>query len=325
MIEIRETTAADLENVKRLWADGDVMRFVGFPDGLHQTDEDMKKWYRWIASARPAVNHYAIFEEGVYCGETFYEIDRTHDDSAAMDIKLFGFARGRGIASEALSYAIDAAFRNGARKAWVDPNPQNAKAVALYERLGFRRKDMPAHLMPENGVPKSVYMELCREQRLKPMFESERIRYVGLSELLIADYLAMVNDVEHVDRFIGDGHEPFTVAQETGWVRQKQKENAVVFSMIEKKSGRFIGNIELMDAAGGEGELGIAITAGMQDAGYGTEAVLAMTEYGMSRLALKRIWLRTKPDNARAIHVYEKCGFREFDRKEERVWMELRR
>ena len=39
MIEIRETTEKDLKNVQRLWADGDVMRFVGFPDGLHQTDE----------------------------------------------------------------------------------------------------------------------------------------------------------------------------------------------------------------------------------------------------------------------------------------------
>ena len=34
MIEIKETTAEDIKNIQRLWADGDVMRFVGFaPNG----------------------------------------------------------------------------------------------------------------------------------------------------------------------------------------------------------------------------------------------------------------------------------------------------
>ena len=146
MIEIRQTTAEDLKNVQRLWADGDVMRFVGFPEGLQQTDEDMQGWYRWIESGRPQLDHFSVFEDGVYCGETFYEIDREHGSSAALDIKLFGFARGRGIAAEALSFAIGKAFENGAKTVWVDPNPQNAKAIALYEKLGFVKYGM----MPDN-------------------------------------------------------------------------------------------------------------------------------------------------------------------------------
>ena len=44
MITIRETTQEDLASVQALWADGDVMKFVGFPDGLHQTDEQMRRW-----------------------------------------------------------------------------------------------------------------------------------------------------------------------------------------------------------------------------------------------------------------------------------------
>ena len=39
MIEVRETTVNELALVQGLWADGDVMCFVGFPEGLHQTDE----------------------------------------------------------------------------------------------------------------------------------------------------------------------------------------------------------------------------------------------------------------------------------------------
>ena len=32
MIEIKETNIKDIDNVQRLWADGDVMQFVGFPN-----------------------------------------------------------------------------------------------------------------------------------------------------------------------------------------------------------------------------------------------------------------------------------------------------
>ena len=38
IIEIRETTTKDLHDVQRLWADGDVMKFVGFPNGLIQKE-----------------------------------------------------------------------------------------------------------------------------------------------------------------------------------------------------------------------------------------------------------------------------------------------
>ena len=160
---------------------------------------------------------------------------------------------------------------------------------------------------------------------MKQVFESENISYVEVSEELIRDYLAMVNDIEHVDRFIGGWHEPYTEDDEIRWVREQLENRAVVFSMIEKKSGSFIGNIELMDVSASAKEIGIAVTAAMQGLGYGTEAVRAMTSYGLNNLGLDRIVLRTNTDNARAIHVYEKCGFREFRRTEDHVYMETTR
>lgn len=161
MLEIKETRIEDIKNVKQLWANGDVMKFVGFPDGLHKTDEDMQKWFRWIESNRPVLNHYSIFEDGKYCGESFYAIDTEHK-SAAMDIKLFELARGRGIATAGLSYAIKEAFRNGAEIVWVDPNPENKKAIALYERLGFQQKEFPKILISEDEEQRSIYLELCK-------------------------------------------------------------------------------------------------------------------------------------------------------------------
>ena len=162
MIEVRETTAEDIKCIQRLWADGDVMKFVGFPDGLQETDEEMREWFRWIESGRPVLNHYSIFEDGIYCGESFYQIDRERK-SAALDIKLFGFARGRGIATAGLSHAIREAFRNGTETVWVDPNPENAKAIALYRRLGFQEKSFPEYLISENEEPNSIYMELRKD------------------------------------------------------------------------------------------------------------------------------------------------------------------
>ena len=162
MIEIKETSIKDIDRVQRLWADGDVMRFVGFPNGLIETDEEMQNWFKWIESNRPVLNHYSIFEDGKYCGESFYEIDREHK-SAALDIKLFGFARGRGIAAAGLSYAVKEAFRNGAEIVWVDPNPENSKAIALYKRLGFKQKAFPAHLISEDEERNSIYMELRKD------------------------------------------------------------------------------------------------------------------------------------------------------------------
>ncbi len=157
---------------------------------------------------------------------------------------------------------------------------------------------------------------------MTPIFTSSRIDFVHVSEELVSDYLAMINDRENVGRFIGRT-EPITAEQGRRWVQKKLAEGAPVFSMLEKATGAFIGNIEFMDIIDGVGELGIAITAQMQEKGYGTEAIPAMVRYGMDELGLSRVYLKAFPFNARAIHVYEKCGFREYDRNDEDVFMEI--
>ena len=158
---------------------------------------------------------------------------------------------------------------------------------------------------------------------MEPIFASEHISFVRVSESLVPEYLAMVNDYDRVGRLIGRGREPISEEQDRRWVQKKLTEGAPVFSMLEKATGAFIGNIELMGVADGTGELGIAITAAMQDRGFGTEAIPAMVRYGMEILGLHRIFLKVFPDNARAIHVYEKCGFRAYDRTEKDVFMEI--
>ena len=155
------------------------------------------------------------------------------------------------------------------------------------------------------------------------IFESSHISFVQVSEDLVPYYLAMVNDIENVARFIGSRREPFSMEEEIQWVRKTLAAKEIVCSMLEKERGEYIGNTGLMDMADGAGELGIVITANMQGKGYGTEAVRAMVRYGMDQLGLSRLFLKVYPDNVRAIHVYEKCGFREYDRTAEDVFMEI--
>ncbi len=169
-IIIKETSKEDLEHLLSLWNNGEVMNFVGFPKGLGETMIKMKQWLSWIEDGRPKRNHYSVYTDDFnYCGETFYDIDKGHGNSASLDIKLVMKARGKGIATKALSHSIEQAFTNGAEKVWVDPNPANEKAIALYRRLGFFEKEMPEYLKEDecdcDFVP--AYMELTSKQWYK--------------------------------------------------------------------------------------------------------------------------------------------------------------
>ena len=161
--------------------------------------------------------------------------------------------------------------------------------------------------------------------QMEHVFESERIFFVNVTTELLDDYLKMINDIDRVARFIGHRTEPYTAEEEAAFIKSKIAENAPIFSMIEKDSGEFIGNIEFMDIKDGAAELGIAITAEKQGFGYGIESINRMLDYGFHTLALNRVFLKVYPDNSRAVHVYEKCGFSEYDRTDEDIFMEIQK
>ncbi len=159
-LQMKETTKEDLPHIQALWGDGEVMQNVGAPKGIEVTISQLESWLSKI-QANPLSKHYSIYEDKLgYCGEAFYAIDTEHDLST-LDIKLLKKARGKGIANAALSYTLDTVFRTGAcTKAYVDPNKDNLKAWALYEKLGFVSKPRPEHLEPSE-----VYLEIDLRDR----------------------------------------------------------------------------------------------------------------------------------------------------------------
>lgn len=158
------------------------------------------------------------------------------------------------------------------------------------------------------------------------VFDSERINFINISYDLINDYLNMVNDKE-VSKFISKKDRIFTFEQEKQWIYEKLEEKALVFSMLEKDTNKFIGNIEIMNINNNIGELGISITREMQDKHYGTESIKRIIEYGFNELKLEGFALDVFTTNKRAIHCYEKLGFisTEKDKTEEDIHMILKK
>ena len=140
------------------------------------------------------------------------------------------------------------------------------------------------------------------------VFESENILYVKLNEKLINDYLVMINDHDVANK-ISHKIRTYTYEDELNWVKLKLQENAICFSMIEKRTGDFIGNIEIMEINNNIGELGITITPKKQNQHYGTESIKAILKYAYEKLNLDEMELNVYSTNLKAIHCYEKIGF----------------
>ena len=145
-------------------------------------------------------------------------------------------------------------------------------------------------------------------ENLKIVFESENLIYVKLSESLIEDYLKMVND-KAVASMISHKEKTYTYEGEKAWVEEKLSNNNACYSMIEKATNEFVGNIELMYIENSTAEIGISITSEKQNKHYGTEAMKAIIKYGTEALNIENFHLFVFDNNFRAIHCYEKVGF----------------
>ena len=140
------------------------------------------------------------------------------------------------------------------------------------------------------------------------VFASERIYYCKINENMINDYLKMVNDPS-VAAGLFRTYKEFTYEEELEWVRDKIKDGATVFSMIDKESKKFIGNVELMQIINHSAEVGISITKEMQNKHFGTEAMRTIVNYGYEVLGLNNIYLKVFDFNKRAIKCYQNVGF----------------
>jgi len=144
------------------------------------------------------------------------------------------------------------------------------------------------------------------------VFKSDNLDFVNVSIDLIDDYLIMIND-PMIQECISTKKGIYTYENEVNWVNKKLEEKSLVFSIIERASGEFVGNIELMNVHDGCAEMGICLTPKFINRHYGTEAIKRILEYAFNELKLNVVELIVFSNNLRAIHCYKKIGFVEYD------------
>ena len=139
------------------------------------------------------------------------------------------------------------------------------------------------------------------------VFESDNIIFTKLSILLVNDYLKMINDPNVANKISHKIH-TYTYDEEINWINDKLNKKAIFFSMLEKGTNEFIGNIELKLRNNGA-EIGISITPDKQNKHYGREALKTIIKYGIDVLKLEDFDLNVYSNNPRAIACYEHVGF----------------
>lgn len=152
----------------------------------------------------------------------------------------------------------------------------------------------------------------------KIKLQSENIDFVEVSIDLIPQYLDLSNNQN-----ISKCHEiepiRYCYEDKLNWVNRKLSSHAETFSMIERKTGKFIGNVEFYwNGSLNCRNFGISLLEEYQNQHYGTEAIEAMIRYGFQQLHLEEIHLVVFSNNKRAIHCYKKLGFVEY-----KVWQNV--
>ncbi len=292
-IRIRETEKRDLKALMDMWNDGEVMKFVGFPNGLGMNEAKMDKWYDWIKS-QPDTRHYAIIDmDKGFCGETFYSY-KDKDAPAVLDIKLMKAARGNHLGNMALSFAIDMLFKNtDATRAYVDPNKENLPAVALYKRLGFE-----AIAKENTEYPDAVYMEIDRESWKETRREGIRLAPVD-KENFEAVCLLRVADEQR--NFVATNS--FSLAEAA--YKKECVPNAIYtgYNMVGF----------LMQATDSSDHLEwiyrLMVDKDFQGLGYGKRALELAMEILKEKSKEKVIRISFEPENLTARKLYEKLGF----------------
>lgn len=140
------------------------------------------------------------------------------------------------------------------------------------------------------------------------VFESNNIVFVKINEKLINEYLDLVN-TPSIQDLVNSKRKVISLEKELEWIKSKIENNDYVFSMLEKDTNMFIGNVELMDYDGESAELAISITEGMQNKHYGQEAITIMINYAFNVLGLEQLNAVVFSHNERSLHCLEKYGF----------------
>lgn len=144
-----------------------------------------------------------------------------------------------------------------------------------------------------------------------PLITGERLH---LRRLTLDDvgeaYLRWMNDPE-VIRFTETRFSRQTIESLRAFVNASQGPNSLLLAIVEKASGRHIGNIKVgINSLHRFGSVGIII--GEKDCwgkGYATEAVRLLRDYAFAELKMEKLCAGCYDGNLGSVRAFEKAGF----------------
>jgi len=142
------------------------------------------------------------------------------------------------------------------------------------------------------------------------------------NEEIVEKFTEWLNDFQVTD-YTGRSSQVVTIDGEREYLESK-KSDSVNLYIIEKETDTLLGTIALerIDNINRKATLGIFIgESNTRNKGYGTESIKLILDYGFNYLNLNNIDLRLMSFNDRAYRCYEKCGFKEFGRRRNSIYI----
>ena len=142
------------------------------------------------------------------------------------------------------------------------------------------------------------------------MIYGDRIILRAIEREDLPDYVEWLNDAAVLEYF---GNQiPLALWQEEKWYDDMLQDPSFQAFAIDFE-GQNVGSAGLGDIDGRNARAEIGLFIGpseMWDRGLGFDALKTLVRFGFEQMNLNRIYLRVSAGNQRAIHLYEKAGFR---------------
>ena len=134
-LELRPVEEGHAENMLRWMLDPEIAENIGL-----RSSPTLERTREWIAKG--SADAQAIFHDGRHVGNVVLDQFDTHLQTARISIYIGEpCARGHGVAAAALRLALARGVgHHKLHRIWLTVHERNARAIALYEKLGFRRE-----------------------------------------------------------------------------------------------------------------------------------------------------------------------------------------
>ena len=135
--------------ISMLWRNRDVMKFVGFPEGIKESPENIIRITKERIK-KGAEHHLIIERKGKSIGEALIRYDKK-DKFAETDVKLLPKYQGRGYGIEVKRVLLIWIFKNtDARGVKATPNVKNIASIRMQEGVGGKRIKRIRYEFPKN-------------------------------------------------------------------------------------------------------------------------------------------------------------------------------